>query len=170
MREFWQVGKKHWNWSSSFCAQLLIHKPSLNRPIWHLVTSSSTLPSTHRTGSAQTRGLFFSFLCACDFALFIHILEVLSCFLFICGAKVQWLNNESVYLQHYSNICSIYFQAKRSLLKLLKCEDLMIFFVINDSKLIIFVFWTVGWKFWMDDILTHLLALENHNGHFFTIF
>lgn len=44
-------------------------------------------------------------------------------------------------------ISSVIFQAKMPMIQwfpLLKCGDLMYFFVIYDSKLIIFKYWTVG--------------------------
>lgn len=89
MREFWQVGKKHWNRSSSFLlfsSQLLIHKPSLNRPIWHLVASSSTPLNPQLAGRAAKwlRDFFFSFLCACDFALPVHTFEAISLHFLAC--------------------------------------------------------------------------------------
>lgn len=48
----------------AFSAQLLIHKPSLNRPVWQLVIDSLHPQLAGR--AADTLGAF-SFLCGCDF-------------------------------------------------------------------------------------------------------
>lgn len=60
-----------------FSAQLLIHKPSLNRPIWHLVAS----PSTASPLDSQDSEAFP--LCAWDFTWPIHLLGFLDLSLFM---------------------------------------------------------------------------------------
>lgn len=76
-----------------FSAQTLIHKPSPNRPIWHLGASSST-PS--HAAYRQQQFFFLPPLCACDFTFHIHLLGISGSFPHLCYIVIQayWLNNE----------------------------------------------------------------------------